>query len=94
MAALLDGDPEQALAQALAARARGITTFKFKIGRPGAFSRELAAVQGLRAELGPSARLRLDANQTLSLGRSEAVLAAAIALAISNSSRSRARRKS
>ena len=74
VAALLDGDPEQALAQALAARARGITTFKVKIGRPGAFSRELAAVQGLRAELGPSVRLRLDANQTLNLGQAKQYL--------------------
>ncbi|HEY3255714.1 MAG TPA: o-succinylbenzoate synthase [Polyangiaceae bacterium] len=67
VAALLMGEPEQAVAQALAARARGSTTFKFKIGRPGARDRELAAVAALRAELGPLARLRLDANQALSV---------------------------
>ena len=71
VAALLLGEPEQALAQALAARARGIMTFKFKIGRPGALTRELAAVQELRAQLGPSARLRLDANQALSLAEAK-----------------------
>ncbi|MEI9940339.1 MAG: o-succinylbenzoate synthase [Pseudomonadota bacterium] len=67
VAALLLGEPEAASAQALAARDRGITTFKFKIGRPGALDRELKAVQQLRAELGPLARLRLDANQSLSV---------------------------
>jgi o-succinylbenzoate synthase len=66
VAALLSGEPEQAVAQALSARARAFTTFKLKIGRAGALSRELAAVRALRAELGPSARLRLDANQALS----------------------------
>jgi len=67
VAALLSGEPEQAVSQALAARARGITTFKFKIGRPGALDRELAAVRALRTELGASCRLRLDANGALSL---------------------------
>jgi len=71
VAALLQGEPEQALAQALAARARGIGTFKFKIGRPSALDRELAAVQALRAELGPLARLRLDANQGLSVAQAK-----------------------
>ena len=66
VAALLSGEPEQAVAQALAARERGIETFKFKIGRQGAWQRELIAVQALRAELGPLARLRLDANQAWS----------------------------
>ncbi|HET7545100.1 MAG TPA: o-succinylbenzoate synthase [Polyangiaceae bacterium] len=67
VAALLSGEPEQALEQALAARARGIATFKFKIGRAGALERELSAVHALRAALGPAARLRLDGNQALSL---------------------------
>jgi len=67
VAALLMGEPEQALEQALAARARGVTTFKFKIGRAGALDRELVAVEQLRRELGPLARLRLDANQALSV---------------------------
>ncbi len=71
VAALLSGEPEQALAQALAARARGIASFKFKIGRPGALERELRAVEQLRAELGPLARLRLDANQALSVAEAK-----------------------
>ena len=66
LAALLMGEPEQAVAEARTARARGLTTFKFKIGRPGALARELATVEALRRELGPEARLRLDANQALS----------------------------
>lgn len=74
LAALLSGEPEQALEQALAARSRGIGSFKFKIGRPGALPRELAAVQAMRAELGPLARLRLDANQALSLADARAYL--------------------
>lgn len=74
VSALLIGEPEQALEQALAARARGITTFKFKIGRPGSLDRELAAVQQLRAELGPPARLRLDANQSLTLAQAHQYL--------------------
>jgi o-succinylbenzoate synthase len=65
LAALLMGEPEQAIAQALAARARGIETFKFKIGRSGALERELRAVQELRRQLGSRSRLRLDANQSL-----------------------------
>jgi o-succinylbenzoate synthase len=74
VAALLMGEPEQALEQALAARARGVTTFKFKIGRPGALDRELTAVEALRRELGPAARLRLDANQTLSAAEAKRYL--------------------
>ncbi|MEO6601661.1 MAG: o-succinylbenzoate synthase [Polyangiaceae bacterium] len=67
LAALLMGEPEQALAQAQQAQARGIRSFKFKIGRPDALERELLAVAELRRGLGPTARLRLDANQSLSV---------------------------
>jgi len=74
VAALLSGEPEQAVSEALAARARGITTFKFKIGRPGALDRELAAVRALRTELGSSCRLRLDANGALSLADARSYL--------------------
>lgn len=74
LAALLTGEPERAVEQALAARARGVTTFKFKIGRPGALARELSAVRALRAELGASARLRLDANQALSVAEAREYL--------------------
>jgi len=74
VAALLMGEPETALAQALAARDRGIESFKFKIGRPNALQRELCAVQELRAALGHSARLRLDGNQALSLAEAKQYL--------------------
>ena len=74
LAALLMGDPEQALPQARAAYARGIRSFKFKIGRAGALDRELAAVVALRRELGPEVRLRLDANQSLELSQARAYL--------------------
>jgi o-succinylbenzoate synthase len=69
VAALLSGDPEHAVAHALAAHARGLATFKFKIGRPGALPQELAALKSLRAKLGPLVRLRLDANQALSVAQ-------------------------
>jgi o-succinylbenzoate synthase len=62
VAALLLGEPEEALEQARAARTRGINTFKIKVGRPAAVERELTALEALRAELGPHATLRLDAN--------------------------------
>lgn len=71
VAALLMAEPEQALTEALAARARGVTSFKFKIGRAGALDRELRAVEQLRAELGQSACLRLDANQALSVSEAK-----------------------
>jgi len=63
VAALLMGEPESALEQARAARARGLTAFKLKVGRPGAIERELSAFAALRGELGPHVDLRLDANR-------------------------------
>jgi o-succinylbenzoate synthase len=66
VAALLQGEPEHALEQALSARARGIGAFKLKIGRPAAAERELAALSELRAALGPDVSLRLDANRAWS----------------------------
>ena len=74
LAALLMAEPEQALAQARHAYARGLRTFKLKIGRPGALERELSALRSLRAELGPDVRLRLDANQSLSASEARAYL--------------------
>jgi len=67
VAGLLSGEPERALEQALVAQARGIGTFKLKIGRPGQLDKELMLLQQLRARLGPRTRLRLDANQALSI---------------------------
>jgi o-succinylbenzoate synthase len=74
LAALLMTEPEQALEQARHAHARGIRTFKLKIGRAGALEREISSLQGLRAELGPDVRLRLDANQSWSAVEARACL--------------------
>jgi o-succinylbenzoate synthase len=74
VAALLMGEPEHALEQALSARARGVSTFKLKIGRPAAIERELAAFSELRAVLGPGANLRLDVNRAWSAEEARAHL--------------------
>ena len=66
VAALLSGSAEQALRQAEAAAARGIGCFKVKIGAPSAWPAELATLGALRQRF-PDARLRVDANQSLSL---------------------------
>ena len=58
----IDADTDDAvLAQARDAAARGLSVLKLKVGRAGAFERELARLQALRAAL-PGAVLRLDAN--------------------------------
>jgi o-succinylbenzoate synthase len=74
VAALLLGEPEQAVAQAERAQARGLRSFKLKIGRPGALDRELGAVREVRRALGDEVTLRLDANQSLSLAQARAYL--------------------
>jgi o-succinylbenzoate synthase len=74
LSALLMGEPEQAVEQARRALARGIRSFKLKIGRPGALDRELSAVAELRRALGPAPRLRLDANRSLSVSEARAYL--------------------
>ena len=75
VAALLQGEPEQACEQAQAAHARGARCFKLKIGRTGQLERELYAVRQLRAELGPQVQLRLDANQSFSAQQAHSALA-------------------
>jgi o-succinylbenzoate synthase len=72
--ALLMGEPEQALEQAERAHARGVRSFKFKIGRPQALDRELLAVAQLRRTLGPALGIRLDANQSLSVATAQSAL--------------------
>ena len=74
VAALLMGEPEQALEQAFEARSRGVTAFKLKIGRARALERELAAFENLRAKLGPIADLRLDVNRAWSAAEARAHL--------------------
>jgi O-succinylbenzoate synthase len=68
------GGPEDALEQAERAQARGIRSFKLKIGRSGALERELSTLAELRRALGPTARLRLDANRGLSVNEARAYL--------------------
>jgi o-succinylbenzoate synthase len=74
LVALLMGDPEQALAQARTAHARGLRSFKFKIGRIGALDRELLAVRDLRAELGTEVKIRLDANGSFNAAQAQECL--------------------
>ena len=74
LAALLMAEPEQALEQAVHAYARGMRTFKLKIGRLGALEREIATLGSLRETLGPEVRLRLDANQSFSAAEARACL--------------------
>lgn len=81
LCALISAEPEQWLAQALAARARGLSACKLKVGRAGAEGRELAALGALRRELGPSFTLRLDANRAWSLDEARRSLPAFAAFA-------------
>jgi o-succinylbenzoate synthase len=70
LATLLDAaDAEGALVAADAAKQRGITTFKLKVGRCDAFERELSLLRKLRARFGHAVRLRLDANRAWSARR-------------------------
>ena len=63
IAALLDGaDPDRLVASAAAALERGLRTVKLKIGRPGAFSSELSAIEALRQTFGDALAIRLDVN--------------------------------
>ncbi len=72
--ALISEEPEHWLGRARAARARGMSACKLKVGRPGAVERELAALAELRLELGPSFTLRLDANRAWSIDEARAYL--------------------
>jgi o-succinylbenzoate synthase len=77
LAALVDAPSEaESLALARLAVAKGIRVLKLKVGRPGAFDRELALARRLRHELGPEVALRLDANRAWSPEETPARLAA------------------
>ena len=56
------GNRAEVLRAASTARARGVRTFKVKIGSPGMFDGELEVLRALRRELGWGVQLRLDAN--------------------------------
>jgi o-succinylbenzoate synthase len=74
VSALLMGDPERVLADAEHARARGLETFKLKIGHAGMLEREVALLRELRQSVGAAARLRLDANQSFTAQQAERCL--------------------
>ncbi|MFZ5897464.1 MAG: o-succinylbenzoate synthase [Myxococcota bacterium] len=56
---------EMAERDAEVALGAGFSTLKFKIGRPGAFTQEIAALTQLRTRFGFGFALRLDANRSL-----------------------------
>lgn len=62
LAALLPADDLEPLEAAERALARGYSTLKLKLGRPGCFEDELAAARRLRERLGRDVCLRFDAN--------------------------------
>ncbi len=65
---LVAGDtPAQLLASAQLAWSQGLRVLKVKLGRPGQFEAELALLTELRAQLGPTLRLRLDGNAAFTL---------------------------
>lgn len=75
LAALLDGEGEQAWTRARAAHADGLTAFKLKVGRAEAIEQELSLVARLRAEFGAELELRLDANRAWSAEQARSNLA-------------------
>ncbi len=75
-ALLPSGPPADVAAAARALAARGYRTFKAKVGRPGAWEDELAALRAVRAALDPGARLRADANGAWAPDEARARLAA------------------
>jgi o-succinylbenzoate synthase len=82
VAALLVGDdPEHVLAAARAAQARGIGTFKLKLGR-ARFADERTLVFALRRALGESCAIRVDVNGAWTLAEAPARLAALAAAGI------------
>jgi o-succinylbenzoate synthase len=74
VASLLMSEPEDLCEDALAARARGVSAFKIKVGQAGLLERELAALARLRAELGARVELRLDANRAWSAAEARSKL--------------------
>ncbi len=70
---LLGESPAQVVAEAAAARERGIRCLKLKVGAPGALERELLLARAARAAA-PELCLRLDANRALPLARALSAL--------------------
>ncbi len=62
-AMISEGTRDAVFASVEQALSRGITTVKFKIGRPGAWVTEKGIVEALRKEYGDKLVLRLDVNQ-------------------------------
>ncbi len=66
LTALVDASTPATITDAVAeAASRGVTSFKLKIGRPGARAQENEAIEALRSAAGPTAVVRLDANGCL-----------------------------
>ncbi len=63
LAALITGDDPAAILDGVAAaRKRGVSTIKLKIGRPKAFAAECELIASIRERFGPTLAIRLDAN--------------------------------
>ena len=82
LSSLLAGETlDELVAQAGAALARGVRTLKWKVGRAGAFERELQMLRALRLAVGPGVALRLDANAAWARDHVQARLAALVEIA-------------
>ncbi len=81
-ALLPSAEPSRVLDVARAAVARGVRSFKLKIGPDRLVEAQDQTLQVLRAELGPGVALRLDANRSLSLEALERTLARAAELGV------------
>lgn len=69
---LLADDEAEVVAAARRALAGGARTLKWKVGRPGALSAELATLRAMRQAVGPAVALRLDANGAFQPGEAAA----------------------
>jgi o-succinylbenzoate synthase len=72
-----DADPADAAAAARRAADAGFGCVKLKVGVAGAADAEVARVGAVRAALGPSRRLRLDANEAWTVEAAIAIIRAA-----------------
>jgi L-Ala-D/L-Glu epimerase len=82
LCALLPGEPARALELARAHVARGVRTFKLKVGPERFSSAQDQTLASLRAALGAQVELRLDANRSLSRDGLAASLARAAELGV------------
>ena len=76
LSALLPLELDHAVEAAMSLVAAGFRSLKFKVGRPGRFAEERAAISTVRSGVGPDVRLRFDANGSFALADAPARLAA------------------